>query len=69
MAKANVRKDEPQLLNELQATGAKFGLLINFGRTKVELKRMVFSPRNAHEFLLNYPCFIRVNPWPKSHTT
>ena len=34
--------DEPQLLNELKATGAKVGLLINFGRTKVEFKRMVF---------------------------
>lgn len=34
--------DEPQLLNELKATGAKAGLLINFGRTKVEFKRMVF---------------------------
>ena len=34
--------DEPQLLNELKATGVKVGLLINFGRTKVEFKRMVF---------------------------
>jgi GxxExxY protein len=34
--------DEPQLLNELKATGLKVGLLINFGRTKVEFKRMVF---------------------------
>jgi GxxExxY protein len=34
--------DEAQLLNELKATGAKVGLLINFGRTKVEFKRMVF---------------------------
>jgi GxxExxY protein len=33
---------EPQLLNELKATGVKVGLLINFGRTKVEFKRMVF---------------------------
>src|SRR5579872_5763357 len=29
---------EPQLLNELKATGIKVGLLINFGRTKVEFK-------------------------------
>ncbi|HWF18334.1 MAG TPA: GxxExxY protein, partial [Verrucomicrobiae bacterium] len=29
-------EDEPQLLNELKATGIKVGLLINFGRTKVE---------------------------------
>ena len=34
--------DEPQLLNELRATGIKVGLLINFGRTRVEFKRMVF---------------------------
>ena len=30
--------DEPQLLNELKATGVKVGLLINFGRTKVEFR-------------------------------
>ena len=35
-------EDEPQLLNELKATGIKVGLLINFGRTKAEFKRMVF---------------------------
>jgi GxxExxY protein len=35
-------KDEPQLLNELKATGIKVGLLINFGRTKVGFKRLVF---------------------------
>lgn len=35
-------EDEPQLLNELKATGMKVGLLINFGRVKVEFKRMVF---------------------------
>jgi GxxExxY protein len=34
--------DEPQLLNELKATGIKVGLLINFGRTKVEFRRLVF---------------------------
>ncbi len=34
--------DEAQLLNELKATGIKVGLLINFGKTKVEFKRMVF---------------------------
>lgn len=34
--------DEAQLLNELKATGMKVGLLINFGKTKVEFKRMVF---------------------------
>ena len=35
-------EDEPQLLNELKATGIKVGLLINFGRSKVEFKRFVF---------------------------
>ena len=35
-------EDEPQPLNELKATGIKVGMLINFGRTKVEFKRMVF---------------------------
>ena len=34
--------DEAQLLNELKATGIKVGLLINFGRTKVAFKRLVF---------------------------
>lgn len=35
-------QDEAQLLNELKGTGVKVGLLINFGREKVEFKRMVF---------------------------
>ena len=34
--------DEAQLLNELKATGSKVGLLINFGRRKVEFRRFVF---------------------------
>jgi GxxExxY protein len=34
--------DEAQLLNELKATGLKVGLLINFGRSKMQFKRMVF---------------------------
>ncbi|MFZ4693530.1 MAG: GxxExxY protein [Verrucomicrobiia bacterium] len=34
--------DEAQLLNELKASGIKVGLLLNFGRSKVEFKRMVF---------------------------
>ena len=41
-AKEYCADDEPQQLNELKATGIKVGLLINFGRTKVEFKRMVF---------------------------
>jgi len=36
------RRDEAQLLNVLKATGIKVGLLINFGRLKVDYKRLVF---------------------------
>jgi len=36
------KKDEPQLLNELKATGINVGLLINFGQSKVEFKRFIF---------------------------
>jgi len=36
------RRGEAQLLNVLKATGLKVGLLVNFGRTKVEYKRLVF---------------------------
>jgi GxxExxY protein len=39
--------DEAQLLNELKATGLSVGLLINFGRERVEFKRMVFSDSSA----------------------
>src|SRR5262249_48004978 len=42
IAKSYNSEDEAQLLNELKATGVKVGLLINFGRAKVEFKRMVF---------------------------
>jgi GxxExxY protein len=33
---------EAQLLNYLKATGIKVGLLLNFGPSRVEVKRMVF---------------------------
>ena len=36
------KRDEAQLLNELKATGLKVGLFVNFGRNKVEYKRLVF---------------------------
>ncbi len=42
VAKDYVPADEAQLLNELKATGVRVGMLINFGRTKVEFKRLVF---------------------------
>jgi GxxExxY protein len=35
------KRDEAQLLNALKASGLKLGLLINFGRAKVEFKRFV----------------------------
>jgi len=36
------KRDETQLLNELKATGLKVGMLVNFGRAKLEYKRLVF---------------------------
>lgn len=33
-------KDEAQLINELKATGIRVGLLVNFGRERVEFKRL-----------------------------
>ena len=36
------QRDEAQVPNELKATGLKVGLLLNFGRTKVEYKQLVF---------------------------
>jgi GxxExxY protein len=46
-AKIYNSQDEPQLLNELKATGHEVGLLINFGRVKVKFKRMVFTDSSA----------------------
>jgi GxxExxY protein len=43
VAKVYRPKDEAQLLNELKATGAEVGLLINFGAQKVAFKRLVLS--------------------------
>ena len=42
VAKEYQKADEAQLLNELKATGLKVGLLINFGQSKADFKRMVF---------------------------
>jgi GxxExxY protein len=36
------KRDEAQLLNELKGTGLKLGLLLNFGRSKVEFRRFTF---------------------------
>ena len=36
------KRDEAQILNELKAASISVGLLINFGRAKVEFKRFVF---------------------------
>jgi len=40
-------KDETQLLNELKATGISVGLLVNFGKQKVEFKRFAYSDKSA----------------------
>ena len=37
------KADEAQLLNELAATNKPVGLLINFGKRRVEFKRLVWS--------------------------
>ncbi|GHB91052.1 GxxExxY protein [Cerasicoccus arenae] len=39
--------DEAQLLNEMKATGIRVGLLVNFGKTKVEFKRFVRSEKSS----------------------
>jgi hypothetical protein len=39
------RRDEAQLLKVLKATGIKLGLLVNFGRTNIEHKRLIFRIR------------------------
>ena len=36
------KRDEAQLLNVLKATGLKLGMLINFGRDKVQYHRFIF---------------------------
>jgi GxxExxY protein len=36
------KRDEAQLLNLLKATRIKIGVLVNFGRYRVEYKRLVF---------------------------
>ena len=41
VAKEYMPYDEAQLLNELKATGIRVGLLINFGRSRVEFKRFI----------------------------
>jgi GxxExxY protein len=37
--------DEAQLLNELVSTGVEVGLLINFGKERVEFKRLALSKK------------------------
>ncbi len=41
VAKIYNPEDEAQLLNELKATGIKVGMLVNFGRARVDYKRMI----------------------------
>jgi GxxExxY protein len=35
------RRDEAPVLNELKATGLRVAMLLNFGRTKLEFKRLI----------------------------
>jgi len=42
VAKVYNHADEAQLLNELKGSQSPVGLLVNFGRERVEFKRMVF---------------------------
>ena len=42
-------KDEAQLINELRATGISVGLLINFGKQRVEFKRFAYSEKSAFD--------------------
>lgn len=41
-AKALTSEHEAQLLNYLKATGIKVGLLVNFGKPRLEWRRLVF---------------------------
>ncbi len=41
-AKSFAAEHQAQLMNYLKATGVKVGLLVNFGRPKLEWKRLVF---------------------------
>ena len=42
VARSYNSEDEAQILNELKATGMKVGMLVNFGRERVQYKRLVF---------------------------
>jgi GxxExxY protein len=54
-------EDEAQVLNELKATGMRVGMLVNFGRERVE-SRGWFSDAS-------HPCFTHVHQWPIIDTT
>ncbi len=41
VAREYQRSDEAQLLNELKATGLRVGLLLNFGTSKLDFKRLI----------------------------
>jgi len=43
------REHEAQLMNYLKATGLSVGLLLNFGRPKLGIKRMVWSHNETNK--------------------
>ncbi len=45
--------DESQLLNYLKATHFRRGLLLNFGRSSLEVRRLVFDPPPAPDVVVN----------------
>ena len=42
-------KNEARLVNEFKETGIRVGLLINFGKERVEFKRLVYSKKSVFD--------------------
>jgi GxxExxY protein len=47
--KALCSEHEAQLLNYLKATGLSFGLLLNFGKPKLGIKRMIWNHNETNK--------------------